>query len=173
MTISNEGSGDDGRLGALVRLQSEYQARLTEETMRYLRSLQTAFSPKPPGTVVQATGERLIASGSPGGSVSLDVEIENRQRAHIPVSPSVTPLVSDHGVTWYPVTELDPVALMISPDEKRSLSVTLRLPDELPVGLFRGSLLLQGFLAEGVPVEITVKKAAVTRAPRKRSAAQS
>ena len=157
MQVGNDNVADDGGWGSLLRLQSEYQARLTEETLKYLRGLQAAFSPRTPGTVVQANGLRLTESGLPGGSVRLDIQVENRQRVHTPVSPSVTPLVSDEGATWYPVAELDPDAMIIGPGESKDLSVTLQLPNEIPPGVFRGSLVLRGFLVEGVPVEITIE----------------
>jgi hypothetical protein len=47
--------------------------------------------------------------------------------------------------------------MLVGPDETRGLSLTLELPADLPAGCFRGSLVLQGFLAEGVPLEITVR----------------
>ena len=84
---------------------------------------------------------------------------------HTPVSPSVTPLVGDDGSTWYPVAELEPVAMIIGPGETRTLSITLQLPAELPAGVFRGSLVLQGFLVEGVPIEITVRRFRASEAP--------
>ena len=157
MQVGNDSSADDSGWGSLLRLQSEYQARLTEETLRYLRGLQAAFSPRTPGTVVQASGLRLSGSGPPGGSVRLDIQVENRQRVHTPVSPSVTPLVGDDGSTWYPIAELEPDAMIIGPGESRDLSIVVQLPAELPAGVFRGSLVLRGFLVEGVPVDITVE----------------
>jgi len=157
MQISNDSPTDDGGWAKLITLQSEYQARLTEETLKYLRSLQAAFSPRAPGTVVQSSGQRLTGGGEPGGTVHLEIQVENRQRVHTPVSPAVTPLVGDDGSTWYPVARLEPVAMLIGPDETRSLSLTLELPADLPAGCFRGSLVLQGFLAEGVPIDITVR----------------
>ena len=156
MQISNEEPPGDGAWSQLIRLQSEYQARLAEETIKYLRGLQAAFIPRAPGTIVQPNGARLTGSAAAGGSVTLHAEIENRQRVHTPVSPAVTPLVSDDGRTWYPVAELEPVAMLIGPDETSELSITLQLPDELAPGTFRGALVLQGFLVEGVPLEITV-----------------
>ena len=47
--------------------------------------------------------------------------------------------------------------MMIGPGESKDLSVTLQLPNEIPPGVFRGSLVLRGFLVEGVPVEITIE----------------
>ena len=156
MQISNEEPTGDSAWAQLLRLQSEYQARLAEETMKYLRGLQAAFIPRVPGTIVQPNGARLTGSGAAGCSIQLHAEIENRQRVHTPVSPAVTPLVSDDGRTWYPVAELEPVAMLIGPDETSELSITIQLPIELAPGTFRGSLVLQGFLVEGVPIEITV-----------------
>ena len=44
--------GPAARFGELMRLQTEFQARLAEETLRYLRRLQGAAAPAAPGTVV-------------------------------------------------------------------------------------------------------------------------
>ena len=47
--------------------------------------------------------------------------------------------------------------MIIGPGESKDLSVTLQLPNEIPPGVFRGSLVFRGFLVEGVPVEITIE----------------
>ncbi len=166
MHISNDSADEDPGWSGLIRLQSEYQARMTEETLRYLRSLQSAFSPRQPGTVVRSSGERLSGTGRPGGTVTFDVTIDNRQRVHTPVTPAVTPLVGDGGTTWYPAATLEPVATLLAPDSARDLSVALPLPDDLPADTYRGSLILHGFRPEGVPIEITV-----TDKPRRRTGA--
>jgi hypothetical protein len=160
MPITNEDPPGDGLWGGLFRLQSEFQARLTEETLRYLRSVQATFSPRAPGTVVQASGVRLRSEAWPGGQVDLEVTVENRQRVHTSVAPALTPLVSDDGWTWYPKASVEPPAMLLAPDEARTICVAVQLPAELPVGVFRGSLVLHGFAREGVPVEITVAQPA-------------
>ena len=167
MPISNEDQGQDAGWDNLIRLQSEYQARLTEETLKYLRSLQAVFSPRPPGTVVRSGDARLVGAGHPGGSVHLDMEIENRQRVHTPATPAVSPMVGDGGTTWYPDAAFEPSAVLLEPDASRALSVTLPLPVDLPPDVYRGSLTLQGFRVEGVPVEITVT--VPVPAPRRRT----
>jgi hypothetical protein len=158
MQLSNEGSAGDGGLPHLLLLQSEYQAALTTETLKYLRGVQAAFSPRPPGTIVQANGVRLTGAGCAGGYVGMRLDIGNRQRVHASVSPAVTPLVNDEGCTWYPSAELEPVAILLGPDDTQSLSITLALPEDLPAGTYRGSLVLLGFIPEGVPIAISVDR---------------
>lgn len=66
-----------GAFAELIRLQTEFQARLAEETLRYLRRLQGAVGPSVPGTVVLADATlQLNATGSPGQSVELRLEVE-------------------------------------------------------------------------------------------------
>jgi hypothetical protein len=165
MEINNEASEDRRTWEELFRLQAEYSARLTEETLKYLRNLQAALSPRPPGTVVQGDGRRLTGRATPGERIDVSVEIENRQRVHTAVSPAISPLVGEDGTTWYPVASFDPAAAMLVPGEIRTLTVSLDVPDELSLSVFRGSLMLHGFLTEGVPIEITVAAAAEVTGP--------
>jgi len=51
--VSNDSEGSSGPFSELLRLQSDFQARLTEETLRYLRRLQGTLGPTAPGTVVK------------------------------------------------------------------------------------------------------------------------
>src|SRR4051812_22383044 len=112
MPITNDDPAGDGLWGGLFPPQAEFQARLTEETLKYLRSVQAAFSPRAPGTVIQASGVRLRSEAAPGAEVDLEVTVENRQRVHTSVAPALTPLVSDDGWTWYPRAQLEPGALL-------------------------------------------------------------
>jgi hypothetical protein len=161
-----------GAFGELLRLQMEFQARLAEEALRYLRRLQGAGTPAAPGTVLVPDGSVVLqASGSPGASVSLDVDVENRQRVHCVVTPAVTPLVDAGGVTWFPATESSPASTLIAPGEVKTLSVALQLPADLQPGTYRGALLLQGFREGGVPVSVTVAGPGPAAKPRARSAA--
>lgn len=159
MQVNNDEPDHDGGLAGLLHLQSQYQARLTEETLKYLRGVQAAFSPRAPGTIVATGGLRLAGTGAAGGQLQLELSVENRQRVHTSVAPSLTPLVSDDGWTWYPTATFDPVALLLAPEEQASLSVSVQLPPEITPGVYRGGLLLLGFLRDSVPVLITVEPA--------------
>lgn len=158
MRISNDESTGDSGWTELVRLQSEYQSRLAEETLRYLRGVQAAFSPRAPGTVVQATGARLRVVGAPSGHVDVEVSVENRQRVYTTVAPAITSMTNDDGWTWYPKAEARPVAMLLAPDEVAAVSIRVQLPTELSPGVFRGSLILQGFVREPIPLEIVVEE---------------
>lgn len=158
MRIGNEEPIGDGGWNDLVRLQSQYQARLAEETLRYLRGVQAAVTPRAPGTVVRPGGVRLTAEGAPGEDVELSVTVENRQRVHSTVAPALSPLSDEEGWTWYPQARVEPAAILLAPDETVTVRLMVRLPSGLPSGAFRGGLLLHGFLLDPVPVRIDVRE---------------
>jgi hypothetical protein len=148
-----------GLFSGLLHLQTDFYTRLTQETLRYLRRLQGAVAPAVPGTVLMPgpeAGLELNASGSPGASVELNLEIENRQRVHCVVTPALSPLVGASGVTWFPPADALPPLLLLAPDEIATLVVKLPLPTNIPSGAYHGALLLQGLHHGAVPVAITV-----------------
>jgi hypothetical protein len=152
---SSGATSSGGPFAELLRLQTEFQARLTEETLRYMRRLQGAAGPSVPGTVVLADAAvRLDAAAAPGESVELRLEVENRQRMHCAVTPALSPLLDSAGATWFPAAETLPPSLLLAPGEVANLTVSVKLPSTLPAGTYRGALLLQGFRDRGVPVSI-------------------
>lgn len=178
MRVSNELAAPPGPTGAfaeLFKLQSEFQARLAEETLRYLRRLQSAVVPASPGTVVlPSEGLELRAEGMPGTSTELVVEVENLQRMHCMVSPQLTPLVSPAGVTWFPEAESGAGSRLLPPAATERIAIAVAIPASLPGGEYRGALVLQGFRQSALPVAITVKGRAAppvrpSKAPRKSS----
>jgi hypothetical protein len=151
------GSSAGGSFAELMKLQAEFQGRLAEETLRYLRRMQGLFEPHAPGTVIQPEApEPLRADGSPGGSATWVLVTENRQRVHTVLAPALTPLVSDDGTTWVPDAEVTPVMGLLAPDEGVSVTVVAALPSNLPVGSYRGLLVLRGLRSSGVPVVVDV-----------------
>jgi hypothetical protein len=165
MRIPNDPSDDrGGAFGELLRLQTEFQARLAEETIRYLRRLQGAGMPAAPGTVLRREdGAELAGEGAPGGTAALELEVENRQRVHCMVTPMLEPLVEASGVTWFPAVEPAPGSILVPPGEVRRVELPVQLPAELPAGTYRGALVLQGFREGAVPVAVTVREAARAR----------
>ena len=163
MRVSNEPgsvSGPTGAFAEMFRLQSEFQARLAEETLRYLRRLQGAVVPAAPGTVVLPDGTReLRGEGWPGGEADLSLEVENLQRVHCMVTPQLTPLVSAAGVTWFPGTRSGTDARLVAPNAVERVSIAIGIPAELPGGEYRGALVLQGFRSSSLPVRINVRAA--------------
>lgn len=146
-----------GLFSGLLHLQTDFYTRLTQETLRYLRRLQGAVAPAVPGTVLMpGSGVELNASGSPGASVELNLEIENRQRVHCVVTPMLSPLVGASGVTWFPAADSLPPLLLLAPEETATIVVRLPLPTNIPSGAYHGALLLQGLRDGAVPVAITV-----------------
>ena len=174
MHVANEGGGGGGAFSELLRLQTEFQARLAEETLNYLRRVQGAAAPAAPGTVlVPRDDATLTGAGSPGSTVVLRLEIENRQRVHCVVTPMIAPLVNSDGVTWFPSTEARPPSTLLAPGQVRTLEVAVPLPAELPPATYRGALLLQGFADGGIAVAIEAappgaagsRRGTATRAP--------
>lgn len=158
MRVSNEpGGGATGALSELFRLQADFQARLAEETLRYMRRLQGAVVPAAPGTVMMpAEGLELWAAGKPGGRAELSLEVENLQRVHCMVTPQLTPMVSAAGVTWFPEAEMTTASRLLAPAAVERIAIPVLIPAELPEGEYRGALLLQGFRQSTIPVTIAV-----------------
>lgn len=158
MRIPNEPESEiGGAFADLLRLQTEFHTRLTEETLKYLRRLQDAAMPTAPGTVLMP-GEvaELQASGSPGTAVELKLEVENRQRVYCVVTPMLSQLVEASGITWFPAVEPSPETILLAPEEVATLVISLPLPDDIPAGVYRGALLLQGFRAGAITVTVSV-----------------
>jgi hypothetical protein len=177
MRIANDGDSEGGMSGTfaeLFRVQAEFQAKLTEETFRYLRRLQGALAPAAPGTIVapDATAS-LAASGAPGAPVELRLDVENVQRVHCLVTPQLTPLASAVGATWYPAVDAGQ-SYLIAPGAVETVVITLTLPAALPPGTYRGALILQGFRDGAIPVTVTAaapaaeKRQATSKRSRRR-----
>lgn len=165
MRVPNDPSEEPGAgLAELLRLQGQFQARLAEETISYLRRLQGASAPNAPGTVLVPEPDTLLEGlGAPGGTAQLRLEVENRQRVHCMVTPLLGQLVSTDGVIWTPTVHAAPPSQLVPPDSCAQLTLTIELPATLPSGAYRGALLLQGFREGGVPVAITVDGASPER----------
>jgi hypothetical protein len=161
--ISNEtqAAGAGGPISELMRLQSDFYARLTDELLRYLRGLQATLAPVTPGTVVRAAaGLTLRAAAAPGATAELGLVLENVQRVHCLATVALSPLVASDGTTWYPQTRPPFISKLVAPDETAALSVPVQVPDDMPAGTYRGALHLQGFRGGALPVELTVTAAA-------------
>jgi hypothetical protein len=128
-----------------IRVQADFQARLTNETFRYLRRLQGAVAPVTPGTVVLPE-ERfdLNARAVPGGTFEITLEVKNYQRVHAVAAPGIDPLVSSSGTTWYPEVNFLPEFSLIGPDQTVEFQVRVSVPPNLPTGNYMGVLSLRG-----------------------------
>jgi hypothetical protein len=143
-------------LRRLLELQSDFAARLSEETLRYLRSLQGVLGPAAPGTVVLAEAEAALeGDGPPGGTVVLELEVINEQAVYGVVAPSLSPLVSVGGGTWFPQATVDPPYQLVEPQGLRKIALTIAVPEEIPPETYRGTLLFPGS-PSGVGVAIRV-----------------
>ncbi len=158
MTVPEpEGSAD--ALARLLRLQSDFVARLSEETVRYLRGLQGIVGPAAPGTIVVPRADEVLeVEGTPGDNVRICVEVTNDQQAHCAVAPSLSPLVAETGATWFPDVVATPAYALIAPQDTQTLAVEIAIPAELPPGDYRGAILIRagsngaGILAHVLPL---------------------
>jgi hypothetical protein len=152
-------AGVRGPIDDLLRLQTDFQQRLASETLRYLRQLQGLTGPVVPGTLVLPDpGLELRGRAPPGGEVTLEVTIENRQRVHCLVSPMLSPLVSEHGVTWFADMTIEPASVLLAEADAASIRISIAVPADSPPGSYRGALLLYGFEKGALPVRITVSE---------------
>jgi hypothetical protein len=152
------GSEAQGPIHDLLRLQTDFQQRLASETLRYLRQLQGLVGPTVPGTLVMPDADfELVGEGQPGSQLTLAVALENRQRVHSLVSPSLSPLVSDAGATWFVEAEVAPQSVLLASGETATASITIAAPEGLPTGTYRGALLLHGFERGALPVRIVIE----------------
>jgi len=159
MMPSNDqsGGGVSGPINDLLRLQTDFQQRLANETLRYLRQLQGLVGPVVPGTMVLPDpGLELQGSARGGEVVTLEVAVENRQRVHCLVSPMLSPLVSDRGVTWFVEATVEPSSTLLAESETANLRISIPVPEASPPGCYRGALLLYGFEKGALPVRVTV-----------------
>ncbi|MBX6320840.1 MAG: hypothetical protein IRY94_03345 [Rhodospirillaceae bacterium] len=168
MTATEQTAGPPrGPLYDLLRLQTDFQEKLTATTLAYLRELQGLIGPVVPGTVVDARAvETLAAAGESGGRAVVEVEIENRQRAYCLVTPMLSPLVSGR-FTWLPRAHAQP--LLIGPDATVRASLAVDIAKETPPGLYRGTVVLYGLRDGAVPLQVEVRvppRPAATERPR-------
>jgi hypothetical protein len=161
MRMTNDDPGPETANDAfaeLLRLQGEFQARLADETLRYLRRLQATTGPSNPGTVVRAAvGAQLEASTQTSERIEFALEVENRQAAYVSVAPALTPLIGDDGTSWFPAADVRPASTLLPPEEVVEIVVIVDVPEQLPAGRYRGALLLPGFREDALPVVIEVQ----------------
>jgi hypothetical protein len=151
------GAGVSGPINDLLRLQTDFQQRLASETLRYLRQLQGLVGPVVPGTMVLPDpGLELQGSARGGEVVTLEVAIENRQRVHCLVSPMLSPLVSERGVTWFAEATVEPTSALLAESDTTIVRISVPVPEASPPGCYRGALLLHGFGKGALPVRITI-----------------
>jgi hypothetical protein len=160
MRVTNDPGPDaaDDAFAELLRLQGEFQARLADETLRYLRRLQATTGPSNPGTVARAAGDaQLEASAQTGERAEFALEVENLQEAYGSVAPALTPLLGDDGTSWFPAVEVRPPSTLLPPGQVVKIAVSVAVPEQVPAGRYRGALLLQGFRQDALPVVIEVQ----------------
>jgi hypothetical protein len=160
MRVTNESEGSGGAFAELVRLQTDFQARLADETLRYLRRLQGLSGPSAPGTVIAAAkGLEVKAQGQEGGSVAVTLEVQNMQPVYCVVLPQLTPLVSQSGTIWLPVTDSGSGSMLVAPGAVVAIAFSIGVPDTLTAGTYRGALILQGFREGAIPLTIEISEA--------------
>jgi hypothetical protein len=158
MRVSNDAEEPTrGPFAEFLRLQTDFQARLAEETLRYLRRLQGTIGPSVPGTfVIPADGLEIVASGEPGGSVVLELEIENLQRVHCVITPQLTAFVAANGTTWFPTIDEGFGSRLVPPGAVERIAIALSVPEALPPATYRAALLLPAFREGAVAVKVII-----------------
>ena len=159
MRVSNESEGTpSGPFAEFLRLQTDFQARLADETLRYLRRLQGTIGPATPGTVAfPVDGLEVAGEAAPGGTLALALEIENLQRVHCVVTPQLTPFVAPNGTTWLPTIRDGSGSRLVPPGAVLTLALTLEVPEALPPATYRAALLLQGFRDGAIAVRAVIE----------------
>jgi len=167
MAIEKKSSLDS--LSDWLKLQLDFQARLMDETFRYLRRLQGAVAPVTPGTVLlPERGTDLNATTEPGGEFEIALEVQNQQRVHAVAAPALDPLVSSTGTTWYPEAIFTPSFALVAPDESLKVLVRISVPALLPAGTYVGALSLRGFRKNAFRLSVEVRSTnAAASSPRK------
>jgi hypothetical protein len=150
-------------------LQQDFQARLADETLRYLRSLRGLLGPASPGTVLRPQPDLVLrAEAPPGGVGEISFEVENRQEVHVIATPMLTPLVRADGTTWFPDAVAVPASTLVAPGAVGHLRMIVNVPDEADAGQYDGALVLLGMKGAVVQVSFTVTSARVqARRPRR------
>jgi hypothetical protein len=151
-----DSTGPEAPFSELVRLQMDFQARLAEETLRYVRRIQASALPITPSTVVRADPDRPALHCVAGDAITVTEPLENRQRVHAIVTAALTPLVSDDGTTWFAQTE--PTTAIVPPGEDGRIEFRFNVPSELPRGTYRGALVLAGLEGAALPITIEVAR---------------
>jgi hypothetical protein len=181
--VSEPGGDPGGILGAdVLALQREFQARLADETLRYLRSLHGVVGPSSPGTVLRADRNAVVVVRGRCGEVSVvAVEVENAQQVHTLVTPMLTPLVDAGGTTWLPEAVAVPATVLVAPGDVEGVELHVQVPDDLPDGIYAGAVLFVGVRNGLLAVQVTVgdppppprptsaKKAAARKAPARKA----
>jgi hypothetical protein len=140
-----------------IRLQMEFQARLADETLRYLRRLQGVWAPVTPGTVLlPESGTELRAEAVPGSSFEVALEVENCQRVYSVAAPVLDPLISSTGTTWYPEADFSPTFALIAPDNTIKFVARVSVPALLPAGTYIGALALRGLRQRAFLLTVSV-----------------
>ena len=72
MKISNKDTGEKEQpFAEMFRLQTEFQSRLADETLRYLRRLQGSAAPASPGTIVIPENNNELTASAKHEALSL------------------------------------------------------------------------------------------------------
>lgn len=141
-------------------LQQDFQARLADETLRYLRSLRGLLGPASPGTVLRPQPDLVLrGQGAPGDVAEITFEVDNRQRVHAIATPMLTPLVRADGTTWFPDAVAVPASALVAPGAVGQFRLLVNVPAEAEAGRYDGALVLLGMRGAAVQVSFIVSPA--------------
>lgn len=156
--VHNPTDEPDRNPGAEVfALQQDFQARLADETLRYLRGLRGLLGPASPGTVLRPQPDLVLrGDGVPGDVAEITFEVDNRQQVHVIATPMLTPLVRADGTAWFPDAVAVPASALLAPGAVGQLRLLVNVPVEAGPGQYDGALVLLGMKGAAVRVSFTV-----------------
>jgi hypothetical protein len=167
--MADDKESPQGPFADWMRVQMNFQARLMDETFRYLRQLQGVAAPVTPGTVLlPERGTELKATTEPGADFEVALEVRNQQRVHAVAAPTLDPLVSSSGTTWYPEASFTPGFALLAPDESLTVVVRVSVPSLVPADTYVGALSLRGFRQTAFRLIVEVKSATAPARSRRR-----
>ncbi len=159
--MTDKPAGASGPFEELLRLQSNFQQKLAEETLNYLRQLQGMVGPVVPGTLVVPKTEHAVSvSACPGERAVLQFEASNRQRVHCLITPMLSPLVDASGTTWFAEAKISPSFKLLPADGRCLFTIELVVPKDISTGNYQGACLLYGYKDGAIPVHVAIRTAA-------------
>ncbi len=123
-----------------------------DEVASWLRFLVWSLGPVAPGIAI--AGGNIVVSCSPGSVARAAVPIVNRQATAVSLLLEPSVLRAADGTEWLPDV-IRRAAVTVPGRERRTTTLEISVPAELPVGVYRGALVALGM--EGVDPALTLE----------------
>lgn len=143
--------GSDGRPPAATTGASAPLPAPGLDLSAWLRGLVWSLGPVAPAT--STAGEPVHGRCHPGGTCRIALDVVNAHGSAVAMVLRPSVLRRDDGTTWRPATTA-PATAVVGPGERRRVRLTIDVPDDVPVGTYRGEL--GGLASRGVPAPLTI-----------------